>query len=70
MQSNRGYEPSEFKFLIGTRHIDPENGLPYCIEKVGRYRNKLITIQRKLINLQSGQTTGATDVIHALDAMT
>ena len=70
LESNRGFQPSEFKFLIGTRHIDPENGLPYLIEKVGKHKNKLITVERKLINLQTGQSTGATDIIHALDAMT
>jgi hypothetical protein len=70
LESNRGFQPSEFKFLIGTRHIDPENGLPYLIEKVGKHKNKLITVERKLINLQTGLSTGATDIIHALDAMT
>jgi len=70
MESKRGYDPKEFEFLIGTRHIDPENGLPYVIEKIGKYRNKLVTVSRKMINLQSGLTTGSTDVVHALDALT
>ena len=69
MESKWGYDPKEFNSLIGTRHVDLENGLPYIIEKVGKYRNRLVTVSRRMINLQTGQSTGYADVVHALDAL-
>ena len=38
LESKRGYTPEEFKFLINTLHIDPENGLPYKIVSIGVHR--------------------------------
>jgi hypothetical protein len=69
MESKRGYDPKEFNFLIGTRHVDPKNGLPYVIEKVGKHRNRLVTVSRQMKNLQTGLSTGSSDVVHALDAL-
>jgi len=68
LESKRGYTPEEFKFLLNTFHIDPENGLPYKIVSIGVHKKKLVTVQRQLINIQSGQTLQQTDVVHALDA--
>jgi hypothetical protein len=68
LESKRGYTPEEFKFLINTLHIDPENGLPYKIVLIGVRRKKLVTVQRQLVNIQSDQTLQQTDVVHALDA--
>jgi hypothetical protein len=42
--------------------------MPYVVEKIGRYKGKLLTCQRRLINLTTGQSLGATDIVHALDA--
>ena len=68
LESKRGYTPEEFKFLINTLHIDPENGLPCKIVSIGVHRKKLVTVQRQLVNIQSGRTLQQTDVVHALDA--
>jgi hypothetical protein len=68
LESKRGYTPEEFKFSLNTFHIDPENGLPYKIVSIGVHKKKLVTVQRQLINIQSGQTLQQTDVVHALDA--
>jgi len=67
LESKRGYTPEEFKFLLNTFHIDPENGLPYKIVSIGVHKKKLVTVQRQLVNIQSGQTLQQTDVVHALD---
>jgi len=63
LESKRGYTPEEFKFLINTLHIDPENGLPYKIVSIGVHRKKLVTVQRQLVNIQSGRTLQQTDVV-------
>ena len=69
LESKRGYEPREFKFLIGKKHIDPDNGFIYIVERIGVHKGKNITCERKLVNIQTGQSLGTTDVIHALDAV-
>ena len=38
LEPKRGYTPEEFKFLINTLYIDPENGLPYKIVSIGVHR--------------------------------
>ena len=67
LESKRGYIPEEFKVLLNTFHIDPENGLTYKIVSIGVHRKKLVTVQRQLVNIQSGQALQQTDVVHALD---
>ena len=69
MESKRGYDPKEVKLLVGTRHVDPDNGLPYVIEEVGKYRIRVVTVSRRMINLLTGQSTGLAHVVHALDAL-
>ena len=63
--SFNSYNISDFKFLIGTRHIDDEDGLPYRIVGVRDHRG-LIAVDRKL--LHSPQIKNF-DSINALDAL-
>ena len=39
-----------------------QNRVDWCSQK------KIVTVQRQLVNIQSGQTLQQTDVVHALDA--
>ena len=59
------YTPQDFQFLLGSRHIDDEDNLPYIITKIRAHRG-LIAADRRL--LHSNQTTNL-DSIHALEAL-
>ena len=59
------YNINDFKFLVGTRHIDDEDGLPYKIVGIRDHRG-FIAADRKL--LFSKQVTKF-DSITALDAL-
>ena len=63
--STNNYTPQDFQFLLGSRHIDDEDKLPYIITKIRAHRG-LIAADRKL--LHSNQTKNL-DSIHALEAL-
>jgi hypothetical protein len=63
--STNNYTPQDFQFLLGSRHIDDEDNLPYIITKIRAHRG-LIAADRRL--LHSNQTTNL-DSIHALEAL-
>ena len=63
--SVKDYTPQDFQFLLGSRHIDDEDNLPYIITKIRAHRG-LIAADRRL--LHSNQTTNL-DSIHTLEAL-
>ena len=56
------YRVEDFKHLIGTTHVDPENGLEYITMNFRKY-GRLIAADRKLV----GSNSKILEPIHALD---
>jgi len=60
--SEKEYHVSDFTYLIGTKHIDPENSLEYETVRIRKY-GQLIVADRRL----AASPTSPTEAIHALD---
>ena len=56
------YNVEDFNYLLGTKHIDPDDGFEYIVRAVRKAKG-LIVVDRQL----SGSTSKKYDTIHALD---
>ena len=60
--SDKVYNVEDFNYLLGTKHIDPDDGFEYIVRAVRKAKG-LIVVDRQL----SGSTSKKYDTIHALD---
>ena len=47
-------EQEEFEYLVGTRHIDDEDGLEYVVTRVGKLRGNVVAWRAPWLNGHEG----------------
>ena len=65
LADNREYTVEEFKYLIGTQHIDPDDGLQYTVKCIRRYRGNIVV--DRVLSCDIGKSRVSVDTLYALD---
>ena len=65
LADNREYAVEEFKYLIGTQHTDPDDGLQYTVKCIQRYRGNIVV--DRVLSCDIGKSRVSVDTLYALD---
>ena len=64
-EDTKTYTVNDFTYLVGTRHIDPDDGIEYTVKCVRQYRGQIVA--DRVLASDVANPRAAIDTVHALD---